>query len=174
MEAAEVETINEITEEATHAIEETRQISYNLRPFQLDRLGLRKAIEAMVRSVAAATGIAFTSEIDDIDAVFPEDLRINFYRIVQESLGNIIKHAYSTEVEIRIRKMDRSVSLTISDNGCGFNSADAPPQPGKGGFGLTGMAERARLLGGEFKIQSALGRGTIMTVEIPLKAGVHE
>ena len=169
----ELETLKEISEEATHAIEETRQISYNLRPFQLDRLGLTKAIESMVRSVGAASGIRFISEIDNIDDAFAEDLRINFYRIVQESLGNIMKHSQATEVRIDIRKTEQAVTLAISDNGCGFSLSDAPPQPDKGGFGLTGLSERARLLGGQFKIQSSPGRGTVVNVEIPLKALNH-
>ncbi|MBS1852416.1 MAG: hypothetical protein JST79_16035 [Acidobacteria bacterium] len=164
-----VETMKEISEEASLAIDETRQISYNLRPFQLDRLGLKKAIEAMVRSVSTASGIRFTVEIDDIDAVFAEDLRINFYRIVQESLGNILKHAQATEVQVHIKKMEGALWLTVTDNGRGFVPAEAPPQPGKGGFGLTGMGERARLLGGTFEIQSMPERGTTMIVEIPLK-----
>ncbi len=172
-EEPETETIiKEITEEASHAIEETRQISYNLRPFQLDRLGLTKAIEAMMRSVSAASGIQFTSEIDNIDTIFAEDLRINFYRIVQESLGNIMKHAEATEVLVSIRKTDEVVLLSISDNGRGFTPADAPPLPNKGGFGLIGLSERARLLGGQFKIQSFPGCGTHVTVEIPVNTPI--
>lgn len=168
------QTITEIAGEVTLAIEETRQISYNLRPFQLDRLGLKKAIEAMARSVATASGLKITTTIDDIDKVFPEDLRINFYRIVQEALGNIMKHANASEVEIAAAKREDAVLLTVSDNGSGFTPSEAPPQPGKGGFGLTGMAERARLLGGQFNIQSVQDRGTIMTVNIPRKAEQNE
>jgi signal transduction histidine kinase/ligand-binding sensor domain-containing protein len=170
----EAETMEAIVQEVSRSIEESKRISYNLRPFQLDRLGLKKAIEALVRSVSTASGIRYTCEIDDVDTAFAEDLRINFYRIVQESLGNIMKHSQATEVQIQIRKTDERVSLTISDNGRGFNPSDAPPQPGKGGFGLTGMSERAHLMGGHFKIQSAPGRGTVLFVEIPLKGEVHE
>ena len=171
---SETQTIQEISEEAALAIEETRQISYNLRPFQLDRLGLKKAIEAMIRSVSTASEIKFTSEIDDVDAVFAEELRINFYRIVQESLGNIMKHAQATKVNVTVIKTDQALILTITDNGRGFTPGEtASPQPGKGGFGLTGMRERARLLGGQFKIQSAPSRGTTMSVEIPLKEPIH-
>jgi len=163
------ETITEISDEASSAIAETREISYNLRPFQLDRLGLTKAIEAMIRTTGIASGIRFTSELDNIDDIFPEDLRINFYRIVQESLGNIMKHAQATEVNVRIKRRIENVILTIEDNGRGFTQEARNPQPGHSGFGLTGMAERARLLGGEFKVRSVQGHGTIVTVEIPLK-----
>ena len=87
------QTIEQINEEASHAIEETRTISYDLRPFQLDRLGLTKAIEVLVRSTSRATNINFTTSIANIDDSFPEDLCINFYRIVQEGLNNIMKHS---------------------------------------------------------------------------------
>ncbi len=70
------QTIAEISDEASSAIAETREISYNLRPFQLDRLGLTKAIEALVRTTGKASGIRFVTELDNIDQLFPEDLRI--------------------------------------------------------------------------------------------------
>ena len=124
---SDVQTIAEISDEASSAIAETREISYNLRPFQLDRLGLTKAIEAMVRTTGIASGIRFTSELDNIDDVFPEDLRINFYRIVQESLGNIMKHAQATEVTIRVKRSIENVILTIEDNGRGFTPDERSP-----------------------------------------------
>ncbi len=166
---ADVQTITEISNEASSAIGETREISYNLRPFQLDRLGLTKAIEGVIRTTATASGVRFTSELDNIDDLFPEDLRINFYRIVQESMGNIMKHARATEVNVRVKRRTENVILTIEDNGRGFTSDERSSQPSHSGFGLTGMGERASLLGGELKIRSTLGRGTTVTVEIPLK-----
>jgi signal transduction histidine kinase/ligand-binding sensor domain-containing protein len=165
---ADVQTIAEISDEASSAIDETREISYNLRPFQLDRLGLTKAIEGMIRTTGTASGIHFSSELDNIDDLFPEELRINFYRIVQESFGNIMKHAQATEVHVRIQRSSENVVLMIEDNGCGFTPDVRSPQASHSGFGLTGMAERARLLGGEFKVRSTPGRGTTVTIEIPL------
>ena len=97
------EAIKEISAEATLAIEETRSIAYNLRPFQLDRLGLTKSIEGLIRTVSKSSGIHFTTDLADVDELFPEDLRINFYRIVQEALSNIMKHAQATEVKFSIR-----------------------------------------------------------------------
>ena len=163
------QTVEEISSEAASAIHETREISYNLRPFQLDRLGLTKAIEGMIRTVSAASGIHFSKELDNIDELFPEELRINFYRIVQECLNNVIKHSQATAAKVRVKRNAHSVMLTVEDNGRGFvSSAERTPHAGPGGFGLTGMAERASLLGGEFKVRSVPGRGTTMTVEIPL------
>jgi signal transduction histidine kinase len=147
--------IEEISEEAALAIRETREISYNLRPFQLDRLGLSKAIEGVVRTVSRASGIPMTAAIDNIDDAFPEELRINFYRIVQESLNNIMKHAGATEVQVRIERKHGRMILNIRDNGRGSTPGDRSFKEGKSGFGLTGIAERARLLGGHFRVRSA-------------------
>ena len=170
-EHADMPMIEEISDEAASAIRDTREISYNLRPFQLDRLGLTKAIEAMIRTTANATAIQFSSEIDNIDDLFPEELRINFYRIVQESLNNIMKHAEATEVNIRLKRTEEAVILTIEDNGRGFSpDTRSLPSP-QSGFGLTGMMERSHLLGAEFKVRSASGRGTMVTIEVPLKGG---
>jgi signal transduction histidine kinase len=156
------QTIEEINAEASHAIEETRTISYDLRPFQLDRLGLTKAIEALVRSTSRATNINFTTSIADIDASFPEDLRINFYRIVQESLNNIMKHSGASEAEIRVEKSNHKISLSIRDNGSGFSPESKNGTVGKGGFGLTGLKERTSLLGGTMDIQTQPGVGTLL------------
>ena len=166
---SDAQTIAEISDEASSAIAETREISYNLRPFQLDRLGLTKAIEAMIRTTGIASGIRITSELDNIDDIFPEDLRINFYRIVQESLGNIMKHAQATEVSVRLKRRLDEVILTIEDNGHGFTPGERSPQPSHSGFGLTGMGERASLLGGELKVRSAPGKGTTVLFQIPFK-----
>jgi signal transduction histidine kinase len=167
MEAAAVE---EISSETKMAIQETREISYNLRPFQLDRLGLTKAIEVVIRTVARSTAIEISSQIDDIDDLFPEDLRINFYRIVQEGLNNVVKHAAATQLEVRIQRNNERTVLTIKDNGRGFAAVGPTAPSGPGGFGLTGMAERAKLLGGDLQVLSEPGRGTLMTVTLALKA----
>ena len=113
------------------------------------------------------------TDFADIDELFPEDLRINFYRIVQESLSNIMKHAQATEVSVRIVRTAASVVLTIQDNGRGFSPAGYAAQAGAGGLGLTGMAERATLLGGRLKMRSEPTNGAAMTVEIPLRGEGH-
>ena len=165
--------MQEISAEASLAMQETREISYNLRPFQLDRLGLTKAVEAMVRTAGSASGIHMTAKVDNIDDAFPADLRINFYRIVQESLNNIMKHSHATEAEVRVTRYDNRIVLSISDNGLGFNPATRPSKGGTTGFGTTGMQERAHLLGGNFHMRSAPGQGTVTTVEFPVQHKSH-
>ncbi len=165
--AGKVREIEEISAEASLAIQETREISYNLRPFQLDRLGLTKAIEAIVRSASAASETRFSAELDNIDDAFPEEQRINFYRIVQEGVNNVVKHAQASEAAIAVKRAADRVTPVIRDNGIGFTQGTGGAEPGQGGFGLTGMAERARLLGGEFTVQTSPGRGTVMSARIP-------
>ena len=162
------QTLEEMSNEVSQAIEETRTISYNLRPFQLDRLGLSKAIEALARSIGAASEIRFQTSIDNIDDSFPEAQRINVYRIVQEATNNISKHSGATEAQIRIQKTSQSITLTISDNGKGFSPDAKSASTGKSGFGLIGIRERALLMGGTVRIQSNPGAGTVLRLDFPL------
>jgi len=168
-----LDQIEEISAEASLAIDETREISYNLRPFQLDRLGLTKAVQAMARTASTASGIKITSELANVDDAFAEDLRINFYRIVQECLNNIAKHSAATEASIAVERTAERVVLAIHDNGRGFTPGAGSSDGGAGGFGLTGIAERARLLDGELAIQSTPGRGTTVRVEFQLRRKAH-
>jgi signal transduction histidine kinase len=95
-------------------------------------------------------------------------LRINFYRIVQEALNNIMKHSQATEVHIKIVRESERVMLTIRDNGVGFSLGTRASMGGTSGFGLTGMVERAHLLGGELRVSSAPGEGTVLILQIPV------
>jgi len=164
------QTIEEISAEATQAIEETRAISYALRPFQLDRLGLSKAIQAMLTKVARASEIELRADIEDIDDAFPEDQRINVYRIVQEGVNNIVKHSHATQGTVTARRTKSTVVLTISDNGRGVPSEPRSPKSGGGGFGLTGMRERAMLMNGTLQIKSENGNGTLLVIHFPLES----
>ena len=161
------EQIGEIADAATHAIDEVREIAYNLRPHHLDRLGLTKAIDAMIEKIAAVNGIRFTKDLDALDGVFPSETEINVYRIVQEGVTNIVKHADASEASLTIKRTPRGVAITLRDNGRGFVRDDRQATSGRG-FGLVGIAERARLLGGEPVIESAPGQGT--TIRITLAA----
>jgi signal transduction histidine kinase len=164
------QTLEEMSSEVSQAIEETRTISYNLRPFQLDRLGLSKAIEALARSVGTASEIRFQTSIDNIDNSFPEAQRINVYRIIQEATNNISKHSGATEAQILIQKTNQGVTLTISDNGKGLSPDVKSASTGKSGFGLIGIRERALLMSGTVKIQSSSGSGTVLRFDFPLHA----
>ena len=162
------EQFDEISDTVSHAIDEVRAIAYNLRPHHLDRLGLTKTLEAMIENVAAASTISFKRHIDDIDGVLSKSSEINLYRIVQECINNILRHSQATVAEIEIgREADRAHVL-IHDNGRGF-AAGAQSTEERRGFGLTGINERVRMLGGVLTIQSSPGQGTTITIKLPLR-----
>jgi signal transduction histidine kinase/ligand-binding sensor domain-containing protein len=162
--AAESEQIEAISSEASQAIGEVKEISYNLRPYQLDRIGLTKAIEAIVRSAQAASEIEFSSEIDDIDDYFPRETEINFYRIVQECVNNLVKHSQAAAAIVKIRRSGDNLILDINDNGKGFTPNQTESKTG--GFGLIGIVERVELFGGRVEIKSAPGQGTEIRVRL--------
>ncbi len=147
--------LNNISESATLALEEVREITNNLRPQLLDRLGLTKAINAMLKKVSDIINIE--SEIDSIDNIFNEMQEISIYRIVQESLNNVIKHSNASDAKVLIKRTADKVLITIEDNGKGFAVENIKS---KSGFGLNGLKERAQLLNGEFSIDSKIGEGT--------------
>ncbi|MCW5958548.1 MAG: hypothetical protein KIS76_00180 [Pyrinomonadaceae bacterium] len=156
--------INTISETAANALIGIREITNNLRPQTLDRLGLTKALKSMVRKVSEV--IEIESEIDSIDDLIAKDEEINIYRIVQEALNNIIKHSNAENALVEIKRQKKRISIIIKDNGKGFDTAKIKPD--KGGLGLVGLRERTQLLGGEILIDSKFGKGTTIEVFIPL------
>ncbi|HKE55720.1 MAG TPA: sensor histidine kinase, partial [Pyrinomonadaceae bacterium] len=161
------EQFDEISDAVNEVIEEVREISYDLRPFHLDRLGLKSAIEAMIEKVSAASGIAFTVDLIELDRLFNKDVETNFYRVVQECVNNIVKHSEASQASIIIARDARALQLTISDNGRGFSTTGTGVANGRG-FGLTGIAERVRLLGGTHTISSTPHKGTRINITLRL------
>ena len=157
--------VQEISDATSQAIAEMREMAYDLRPFQLDRLGLTRAIESMIKKVSGSSEIKFSSEIDRLDKLFSKESEINLYRIVQESINNIVRHSGATEARIVIKRDGQAVQIQIEDNGRGFTlNSDQLPARQKQGLGLTGMSERARMLGGELNVRAAPGQGTMISV----------
>jgi signal transduction histidine kinase/streptogramin lyase len=182
---------NEIASSASAGIEEVRHIAYDLRPFHLDTLGLTSAIEAMLErmghasagaappAAAPAAAAVFEADIHDLDGLLSPRAEINLYRILQESVNNIAKHAHATHTRITIRREPRELRVTIDDDGEGFTPEAQRPPSSRGqcstGLGLTGIAERVRMLGGTHTVRSAPGEGTTMTIRLPLSpAGTRE
>lgn len=164
-----LEQLREISEASAEVIDEVKEIAHNLRPYQLDRLGLTKTIEGMIRKVAETHDTRFAVEVDHIDALFTPEGEINFFRIVQESVNNIVEHAEATDAGVTIKRKDRTVTVTIRDNGKGFDSKPAGGGSVPRGFGLVGMAERARALDGDYEIHSIPGEGTTVKLTIHFK-----
>lgn len=158
---------DEISATVAHTLQDVRAIAHNLRPPHLDQLGLTRTIRAMVEQTAESSGVAMFTDLDDVDGVFAPDQEIIIYRIVQESVNNVVKHAQAREVNVAVRSHEEHVDITIRDDGRGFTAATlAAGVMNGGGFGLKGLVERVRMLGGTHKIESAPGRGTVVTVRI--------
>jgi signal transduction histidine kinase/ligand-binding sensor domain-containing protein len=164
------EPLTDILSTASQSIDEAREIAYNLRPYQMDALGLTKALKSIVNRVSSSAKTSFISEIDYIDDLFPKEFEINIYRIVQESVNNIIKHSGASQAKIVIKRDEYYLRLTIEDNGKGFNPAMFTlSQTNKRGFGLLGIAERARMLGGNLELQAFVGQGTKISLVLKTK-----
>ena len=167
--------LDEISGCASQAITEVREITHALRPYHLDRLGLTQAIRATVSRAAANSSIVFASHADDIDGLFDKESEIHVYRIVQEAVNNILKHSAATEATVVVKKQIATISLSIRDNGRGFDAAalhhsNSPDV----GHGISGINERARILGGNLVIDSRPGAGTVLSIEIPIRVPLHE
>lgn len=157
--------LKDLSEMAGQAINEVRIIAHHLRPFHLDQLGLTRAVRGMITQVTRSADLAVTHELADVDGAFSSETEINFFRMAQELLNNIVKHAQATEVRVVLTRDGHEVILRVEDNGRGFDASSRANE----GFGLRNVAERVRIMGGKWNIRSEPGKG--ITVEIQLPGG---
>ena len=153
-------------------IDDVRRLSRDLSPAILEDLGLQSALKYLINGVSKHYTVSHAFEVEDLDQLFPAEAQIIIYRIFQECLTNISKHAGATEVSIAVKEKDGLISLMIEDNGAGFDPAQVLARRATGrGLGLAALAERARMLGGTLEIRSQPGAGTRMTCVIPVDQG---
>lgn len=147
-------------------IQTVRRIATELRPGILDSLGLVAAMEWQANEFHQRTGIpcVVTTSIDDT-VVWDQDITTVFFRIYQETLTNIIRHAQATRVDVRIDQPDGFLVMTVADNGRGISEEEMASSRS---LGLVGMRERAMLIGGELLLTGAPGQGTTVTLKVPL------
>jgi|CXWL01.1.fsa_nt_gi signal transduction histidine kinase len=162
--------IRRVSEHLTAVSDDVRQMAYRFHPSILDDLGLVKAVRRLVDDFSARTGITSTYVHKDPFTVLPTEPTICLYRVVQESLSNIARHAQASQVEIELICEDDVISLSVRDDGVGFD-AEQLAQTG-GHLGLLSMKERVRLAKGTLEVESAPMQGTQIRVEIPLGPGV--
>jgi two-component system, NarL family, sensor histidine kinase UhpB len=136
----------------------------------LDDLGLVPAAEWLVQEFTRRTGIPCEFAVDSPDLELKDPQATAIFRILQESLTNVTRHAEAERVQVALAHADGAVTLEVQDDGRGFNVAD-PPRPDS--FGLMGLRERVSLLGGELRIESEPGRGTSIAVQIPVEEGAR-
>jgi signal transduction histidine kinase len=150
-------------------IEEVRRICGNLRPPTIDSLGLGAALQSYTQEWAERTGIAVTLDLDIKLGRLPEATELSIFRIVQESLNNVRKHAKASAVEISLNHTSpRLLMISIADNGIGIGEHfDLAALPARDHYGLMGIGERVALLGGRLKLQNRHYGGLLLQVEIP-------
>lgn len=152
------------------AMEAVHRFARELRPAMLDDLGLQPALRSQVSRFAERTGVETRCRISPVVRNLDEERTIVIYRIVQESLNNILKHARASRVELDVRRQGQSVCVLIKDDGRGFRMEPAAGWRPTQRLGLLGMQERVRLVDGELTIESECGKGTLIRAIIPLKA----
>jgi PAS domain S-box-containing protein len=158
---------------ATHALAEVRRLAWGLRPSVLDDLGLAAAVERYAEEYGRTRGIAVTVQVAGLDeARLPAPVETALYRILQEALSNVTRHAGARRVQVQLERRSGTVALTVVDDGRGFDPGQSPaPATAARGLGIHSMRERAAVHRGALAIESAPGRGTRVAVEIPLAAG---
>jgi signal transduction histidine kinase len=162
-----LEKTRQLSEHIDSTIQTVRRISSELRPGVLDYLGLAAALEWQANEFQNRTGIRCDVHACLGEPVLAQELNTTLFRIFQETLTNIIRHAGATRVTVNLRETDGRILLQVRDNGRGITDAE---QTSPGSMGLLGMRERAALLGGDFKISTPpRARGTQVTVSIPVR-----
>lgn len=152
------------------AVREVKQISYDLRPSVLDDFGLNAALRLQTSQFQKRVGIPTTLNLDLEDRRYDPSIETVLYRIVQEILTNIAKHSQATQVSIQLFKRNNILALTVSDNGIGFDMEKlSKREEQEAHFGLRNIQERVEFFGGKLYIDSAMGKGTEISVEIVLR-----
>jgi signal transduction histidine kinase len=160
-----LETVREAVGEMARDIEELRALITELRPATLDQLGLVAALEDLAERVSAGAGIDLATDLSLGAERLDPELETTVYRLVQEALNNVAKHAEAGAATLQVAEREGRVDVLVSDDGHGFD-----PVAKRGGFGLLGMRERVELAGGELQVESKPGSGTRVMASIPLAA----
>jgi two-component system, NarL family, sensor histidine kinase UhpB len=161
--------VAELKRLVNQAMEELLTLARQLRPSALDDHGLVPAVEAQLKRFAASTGVEVRMRTAGDPNELPEVMQTAIFRVAQEALTNVGRHAGATVVELQLEEEDGRARLRVRDDGSGFDPGAIPragsASPGAG-LGLGGMAERARLVGGELDVRSAPGGGTSVTLRV--------
>jgi signal transduction histidine kinase len=163
--ASRLDDVRTITEGALHTI---RDLSHLLHPAMLDDLGLIAALESLAASFSSRQGVKVEFRHSNMDTRFSTDLETAVYRIVQEALSNVAKHARARTCRVSITRTRSLVRLAIEDDGSGFAAAPGG-DAARSGLGLIGVRERATLLGGTLNVVTASGEGTRLYVDLPIR-----
>jgi signal transduction histidine kinase len=163
-----VEQLRDLRKMVTRTIESVREFSRDLRPTALEDLGLIPALQYLVNNLSQKDGVEASLEIEGTPEGLPPDLEVTVYRIVQEALTNVHKHARASRVDVRAQFLPQLVVIRVRDNGMGFEVPDEVAElASKGNYGLLGVRERAELFGGQVIISSRPGEGAEVQAILP-------
>ena len=164
-----IKQIRELKLFGTNALGELRQLIADLRPPQLDDLGLVAALEWYIQAFEKRSSIQTDFVVKGKQVRLPSEYETVLFRITQEALTNIAKHANASHTIVKLEMYPREIQLTIKDDGIGFDPEKILNEEGeRTGWGLLGIQERTLLLGGQYKIDAAPGRGMQIRINIPL------
>lgn len=155
-------------------IEQVRDLSYRLRPAALEEFGLAVALRTLVAETIEDAGLESRCRLEIGSVLLPHGVEVSLYRIAQEALTNVLRHAQAERVAVELTAYNGGVSLQIHDDGCGFTPHQPTVQNGKRHLGLISMTERAQMVGGRLQVVSAPGQGATIRVDVPLSAPVLE
>lgn len=159
------EQLEEILQSAVVSISDVRSISHGLRPVNLEKFGLTEALTNLCDQLQDVSEVNWSYYFDDIDGTIPEEKEINFYRVIQEAINNILKHSSADEASVMVKKIDNQIRATIWDDGIGFDTRN---EAIFGGLGFIGMKERIETLGGTLSLDSKITEGTTLRIIIPI------
>lgn len=157
---------NELETLSSSSLEELRTVLRGLHPPAIKDLGITKAIEALVNEVDSHTDIFFTNDIENIDNILSNDNALHLYRIIQESLNNIVKHANAKATFVNIEKVKKQILVEIKDNGNGFDFSKNTKHGAH--FGMKTLKERAKIIRSKLDIVSQHNQGTVIKLVIPI------
>jgi len=157
--------IQDMNELADSTLEELRNISKNLYPSNIEQLGITAAIIGLINEVDAHTNIFFTNDIDTIDGLLNKETSLHVYRILQELLTNCVKHSEATTLYVTLKKKENSITLTVLDNGKGFDFIKTKETSKS--LGMNTIFERAKIIHSRLKINAVFGKGTKVKLVIP-------
>lgn len=165
-----VAQLEDMQQMAEQTIADLRRLTRDLRPIYLEDLGLVAALHMLARDTGQALGIPVTIQVIGDEQRLPAEAELAFYRIAQESLSNVARHAQAGCAEITLRYQPEKTSLVIKDDGRGFSTPDSPAEmASEGHFGLLGIQERAESIGASFQVRSASHQGTELVIELPAR-----
>jgi signal transduction histidine kinase len=161
--------VQEIQDRVVELSDVVRQLAYQLHPSILDDLGLPIALQRLVDDFTARSHIRGSFGHKDIPSVVPQEIASCLYRVAQESLNNVARHAAASQVDVELTRSQSELMVTITDNGVGFDSKQS--RNGSQGLGLLSMKERVALVHGEILVSSTVGKGTRVQVVVLVPEG---